>query len=189
MLHKNVVANTDDIHAVSNWTVADAAARAALVLVLADVGKICWQLDTDQFYVLKTHTGPPTWLLLNVAPAVQKVEFGVAISDLSTLLTVGIDKAVFFAPCDLQNITTFVGVATQQAAGSLLTFNVKKNGTTMYSTKPTIDNNESTSLTAATPPVHSVNTWTKGDKISIDIDQVGTALAKGASVYFSGDRP
>lgn len=189
MLHKTVATNTDDIHAVANWTVANAAALAALSLVAGDIGKVAWQQDTDSFKVLKNNVGP-VWVTLNSSIPVQKFSNEVALSDLSTNLTVGNGKASFFAECDLINISFFVGVATQQAAGAILMFDVNKNGTSMMTTtKLTIDNGEDTSLTAATPAVLTTTTWSKGDKITVDIDVVGTALAKGAVLSYSGDRP
>ena len=59
MLHGNAIPS-DGIHVVQSWEVADAAARLALVLVAADVGKVCRQLDTNKFYILENHS-PVTW--------------------------------------------------------------------------------------------------------------------------------
>lgn len=60
MLHKNIPA--EDNHAAYTWAVADEAARLALSVVSADIGKICWQQDADLFFFLKATT--PTWVSL-----------------------------------------------------------------------------------------------------------------------------
>ena len=65
MFHK---ALTDgDIHKVQNWTVANLAARTALVVTVQDLGKMLWQQDTDVFYVLKNNIGPVWVAVLGVA--------------------------------------------------------------------------------------------------------------------------
>ena len=65
--------------------------------------------------------------------------------------------------------------------------NVKLTGTTIFSTKPTIDANEFSTNTAATPRVITATTVTKYDKISIDIDTTGVG-ATGAKLYLLGTR-
>lgn len=54
MLHANALAG--DNHVVQNWEVADAPTRLALGTVGTDVGKICKQIDTAEFWIL-TSTG------------------------------------------------------------------------------------------------------------------------------------
>ena len=61
--------------------------------------------------------------------------------------------------------------------GSVATFDVDKNGVTMLSTKITIDATEKTSTTATTPPVISVTTFAKGDRLSFAVDGVGSTIA------------
>lgn len=63
MLHKNVAAG--DVHIVCNWAVANAAARTGLSVVAGDVGKVCWQQDTDTFWFLKATT--PTWVQIGAS--------------------------------------------------------------------------------------------------------------------------
>ncbi|WP_440568342.1 hypothetical protein [Stenotrophomonas sp. STK17_22] len=84
----------------------------------------------------------------------------------------------------------YATLAVAQAAGVVLTVDVNRNGTSILSTKLTFDNNERTTMTAAIPPVlvPGGNVLAKGDEISIDVDQVGTALAKGLRVYLVGQR-
>lgn len=109
--------------------------------------------------------------------------WAIAFSDETTDLTTGAGKAFFHAPFDATIVEVFFGVSVAQASGTVLTFDVNKNGGTIFSTNPAIDNTERTSLTAATPSALSVTTVAKGDLISVDIDTVGTAGARGGKMY------
>lgn len=59
MLHSN--ATVGNIHPAHNWAVADATARSALVPVLADVGKLCWQQNDGSLWILSDDS-PVTWM-------------------------------------------------------------------------------------------------------------------------------
>lgn len=109
----------------------------------------------------------------------------VACSDESTALTTG-TKVTFHAPYAMTLTEVFAGLTTPQTSGSIFTVDVKKNGTSIFSTKITVDNTEETSLTAATPAVFSTTSIAKGDKITVSIDQIGDGTAKGLKVYFNG---
>lgn len=84
----------------------------------------------------------------------------------------------------------YATLSVAQAAGVVLTVDVNRNGTSILSTRLTFDNNERSTLTAAIPPVLVAGgeILAKGDEITIDVDQVGTALAKGLRVYLVGQR-
>lgn len=73
-----------------------------------------------------------------------------------------------------------------QTGGSIFTIDINKNGTSILSTKLTIDNGEVSSGTAAAPPVISGAVFAAGDVISFDIDQIGDGTAIGPVVTFSG---
>jgi hypothetical protein len=74
--------------------------------------------------------------------------------------------------------------------GSAAQFDVKKNGTSIYSTKPTIDAGETSTATAATPAVLSTTSIADGDVITIIIDQTGsTNPGKGGILTFLGTTP
>lgn len=80
---------------------------------------------------------------------------------------------------------------TAQATGVALTFDVKKNGVSIFSTLPTFDNLEKTTATATIPSVLAGtgnNILGEDDEVSVDITQVGTAAAKGLKVYIIGNR-
>ena len=79
-------------------------------------------------------------------------------------------------------------LSTAQSSGSIFTVDINDGGTSVLSTKLTIDNTEKTSTTAATPAVISDSTLAANAEITIDIDQVGDGTAKGLKVILSGIR-
>ena len=61
-------------------------------------------------------------------------------------------------------------------------------GLTGTLTKLTIDNTETTSMTAATPVVISDFSLADNSVITVDIDQIGDGTAKGLKIYLIGYR-
>ena len=116
----------------------------------------------------------------------QPVEIIVACSDETTNLTAGTAKVSFRMPFAMTVTSVRASVTVAQVSGSLLTVDINEGGGTILSTKLTIDNNERTSTTAATPPVISDASLADDADISIDLDQVGTAGARGLKVTFIG---
>lgn len=110
-----------------------------------------------------------------------------ALSDEVTSITAGTNKIKFRMPYGMVLTSVRASVGTEQSSGSLLTVDINKNGTTILSTKLTIDNNERTSTTAATAPVISDSALTDDAEISMDVDQVGSS-PKGLKVYLIGTR-
>lgn len=114
----------------------------------------------------------------------------IACSDLTTNITTGTGKSYFRMPYAFTLLPGAAGVRASvfvaQTAGSILTFDINENGTSILSTKLTIDNSEKTSTTAATPAVISDTSLANDAEITIDFDQVGTALAKGVIITLIG---
>ena len=104
----------------------------------------------------------------------------VALSDETTALTTGTGKLTFRMPyaCKFTKIPR-INLNTVSSSG-LVTVDIKKNGTTIFSTLLTIDVSEKTSVTATTPCVLSSNptTFADDDEITFDITVAGTG-AKG----------
>lgn len=115
------------------------------------------------------------------------VSLSYAASDEVTNLTVGTNKLRFRMPFAFTLTDIQASLAVAQSAGSIFTVDVNM-GTSILSTKLTIDNGEKTSVTADAPPVLSVTTLTNDAEMSIDIDQVGTAGARGLKVDLIGRR-
>ncbi len=99
-----------------------------------------------------------------------------ACSDETTDLTTGTAKLTFRMPYgfDLTNVRASV---TTAPTGSVLTVDINESGTTILSTKLTIDAGEKTSTTAATPVVISDSSLADDAEITIDIDTIGSTIA------------
>lgn len=112
----------------------------------------------------------------------------VACSDESTALTTGTAKVTFRMPFAMTVTAVRGSLSTAQASGSIFTVDINEAGTTILSTKLTIDNTEKTSTTAATPAVISDTSLADDAEITIDIDQVGDGTAKGLKITIIGIR-
>ena len=100
----------------------------------------------------------------------------VAISDETTALTTGTAKRTFRMPigCTLTKVRASVVTAP---TGATLIFDINEGGSTVLSTKLSIDASEKTSTTAATAAVISDSTIADDAEMTIDIDQVGSTIA------------
>ena len=76
---------------------------------------------------------------------------------------------------------------TTASSSGIPTIDINEGGTTILSTKLTIDANEKTSTTAATPAVISDTVLADDAEMTIDIDVAGTGAA-GLKVYLIGTR-
>jgi len=114
---------------------------------------------------------------------------GIACSDETTALTSGTAKATFRMPYAFTLTGVRASLTTAQStngAGGIFTVDINEGGTTILSTKLTIDNTEKTSTTAATAVVISDASLADDAEITIDIDQVGDGTAKGLKVWLIG---
>ena len=113
-------------------------------------------------------------------------ELVIAASDETTALTTGTAKITFRMPRAITLTAVRASLTTAQASGSIFTVDINEAGTSILSTKLTIDNTEKTSTTAATPPVISDASLADDAEITIDIDQIGNGTAKGLKVMLIG---
>lgn len=114
-------------------------------------------------------------------------EIAVACSDLTTALTTGTTKAYFRMPYALTVTEVRASVLTAPSGGTL-TVDINESGTTILSTKLTIDDGEKTSETAAAAPVISDSALADDAEITIDIDGADGTSA-GLIVWIIGTRP
>jgi len=100
----------------------------------------------------------------------------IACSDETTALTTGTAKATFRMP-SAATITAVRASVTTAPAGSVLTVDINESGSTILSTKLTIDAGEKTSATAATAAVISDTSIADDAEMTIDIDGIGSSTA------------
>lgn len=129
---------------------------------------------------------PASGALNNCTKIPQVISF--ACSDESTALTTGTNKIKLINPFgSVFNVTGVVAsLSTAQTSGSIFTVDINEAGTSILSTKLTIDNTETNSSTAATAAVISDASIAAYAEIEVDIDQVGDGTAKGLKVYILG---
>ena len=110
----------------------------------------------------------------------------IAFSDETTDLEVATDVATFHMPFQFYLTDVDVGVTTAPT-GSTIIVDLNKNGSTVLSTKVSIDVSEKSSHTAATPSVISTTLFSKGDLMTVDIDQIGSTITgTGGKIYLIG---
>lgn len=122
-----------------------------------------------------------------VATFFEEVAYQLAASDLTSDLEAGENKAYFRVPRSFTLTEVRASLLVASTSG-VVTVDINRNGTTILSTKLTIDPNEKTSVTAATPEVVAGAPLIiyDDDEITIDIDGAGTG-AKGLIVTLIGD--
>jgi len=105
----------------------------------------------------------------------------VAASDETTTITTGTNKVTFVFPYNVTVLSVGASLNTVSSSGTP-TIDINESGTSILSTKITIDVSEKTSLTAAVAPVISDSSITAGNEIGVDVDTAGTG-AKGLKVW------
>jgi len=144
--------------------------------------------DADLIEITQSAGGPTskklTLSLLNFG-----IEKDIACGDETTALTTG-NKVTFRwkSKAITQALKITASLTTAQSSGAtLVTVDVKKNGTSMFSTKPTFDNTEKITDTATTVAVLTATGIAYNDEIVVSVDaiQSGT-VAAGLKVYIEG---
>ena len=114
--------------------------------------------------------------------------FIVALSDETTDLTTGTGKASFHMPFAM-TLTGVKANCTTAPVGATIIVDINEAGSTILSTKLSIDASELTSSTAASAAVISDTALANDALITFDIDQVGSSTAgKGLKVTLYGYR-
>jgi hypothetical protein len=128
-------------------------------------------------------------LLVVPDPVIPTESICLAVSDETTALTAGTGKLTFRMPYALTLTSVKGSLTTAQVSGALFTVDINEGGTTILSTKLSIDNTEKTSTTAATAAVISDTALAADAEITIDIDAIGDGTAKGLKIYLIGKQP
>ena len=162
---------------ISELTAKGAAVAATDLMVVSEV--------SGASYVTKSVTGAN---IKSLAQSGLPTEIQAAASDETTALTTGTEKVTFRMPYAMTLTAVRASLSTAQASGSIFTVDVNQGGSSIISTKITIDNTEKTSTTAAAPPVISTSALTDDAEITIDIDQIGDGTAAGLKVTLIGTR-
>lgn len=167
---------------ISSFTALGAAPAVGDLIPVVDVS------DTTDSPEGTTKKMTITNLLAAIPVTGTPFELVIACSDESTALTIGTAKVTFRMPRGVTLTTVRASLTVAQSSGSIFTVDINASGSTILSTKITIDNGEKTSTTAATLPVISDTGLADDEEVTIDIDQVGDGTAKGLKVTLIGTR-
>lgn len=115
-----------------------------------------------------------------------KESFIVNVTNNVANVTAGTGKYSFAMPYPFAITEIKANLVTAQATGSLLTIDVLANGTSIFSTLLTIENTETTSVTATVPAVIATTTLATEDVISFDVPVIGDGTAIGLKVEIIG---
>jgi len=145
-------------------------------------------LGTPASGVLTNCTGTAAGLTAGNVTAKPTESIILSASDETTALTTGTAKLTFRMPYAF-TLTEVRASVTTAPTGSVLTVDINETGTTILSTKITIDATEKTSETAAIAPVISDSSLADDAEMTIDIDGVGSTIAgAGLKVTLIGTR-
>lgn len=114
-------------------------------------------------------------------------ELVVACSDEDTPITTGTTKVTFRMPRGVTLTAVRAHLKTAAATGTF-TVDINEGGTTILSTKITIDATEKTSVTAATPPVISDANLADDAEMTVDVDDDADGSASGLKITLIGTR-
>jgi hypothetical protein len=120
------------------------------------------------------------------ASAVTTESIIIACSDETTAITTGTAKVTLRMPYAF-TLTAVRASVTTAPTGSTIIIDINEGGSTILSTKLSIDASEKTSTTAASAAVISDSALADDAEITIDFDQVGSTIAgTGVKVYLIG---
>lgn len=111
--------------------------------------------------------------------------FIIACSDETTAISTTGEKVEFRMPYAFTVTEVRASLNTACSSGTF-TVDINESGTTILSTKITLDATEKTSQTAVTAPVISDSALADDAEIQIDVDNVGDSTGKGLKVYIIG---
>lgn len=121
--------------------------------------------------------------------SIQSESFIVAVSDEITALSTGTAKGTFRMPYAFTLTDIRATLTTAGTGGNLVTVDVNESGSTILSTKITIDASEKTSETASTAPVISDSALADDSEITIDIDQIDSGgVSAGLKIILIGSQ-
>lgn len=102
-------------------------------------------------------------------------------SDLTTAITAGTVKGYWYPPVDVTVDDVRVNLVSACSTGTF-TVDLNDGGTSILSTKITVDATEDTSATATTPPVISDTSILSGAEVTADVDDAADGTATGLLV-------
>tara|TARA_R110000787_G_scaffold4843_1_gene18436 strand:- start:1376 stop:1936 length:561 start_codon:yes stop_codon:yes gene_type:complete len=145
-------------------------------------------------HVLTSNSGTALGLEWAAIPAAATIPemVSIAMGDETTVLAAAsttVPLVTFNMPYGFTLTNVIVSAVVAPTGAALVTVDVHENGTTVLSTKVTIDASEKTSATAVTQPVISDSALAVNSLIEIFVDQIDTDnVAAGLKIYLIGNQ-
>lgn len=111
------------------------------------------------------------------------------VSDDASPLTAGASKVTYNLPIQFQVMDVVGCLTTPQSTGSVVTVDIKKNGTSIFTTPLTFDNGKTTTRGATVPFVFGNTLFNLDDRMTIDVLQIGDGTAVGLKITLNGYQP
>jgi hypothetical protein len=168
-----------------NHTITSGGDHTHTLATLPPYYALCYIMRTGTYFTTPSEIGVGA---LPASVTTRVIQF--AVGDETTDITTGTAKITLRAPYAM-TITSIRASLNVVSTSGVVTVDVNVGATspaTILSTKLTIDANEKSSLTAATPAVISNTAIADDDEIVVDIDTAGTG-AKGLKVTIIGTVP
>ena len=152
---------------------------------IADDALITIDIDT----IGSTIAGAGAKITIIGYKTIQKEILMFAVTDETTEIIAGTGKVTFRMPYAFTLSEVRASLTTAATGASLFTVDINEAGTSILSTKITLDASETTSTTAATAAVISDVDLADDAEITIDIDQAGNVTTgRGLKVYLIGEQ-
>ena len=184
-----------DATGLASWS--DAIGSGASVTVAAVApstpsnGDLWFNSETANLYVFYVEGVQGYWVNPNsnvFNTSQEVVSVGFACSDETTDLVVGDAVTTFRMPYGI-NITDIRASVNTAPVGNDITVDINEGGTTILSTKLTIDDGDKTSVGSSTAVVVSDTALADDAEITVDIDGIGsTTVGKGLKIWLIGTR-
>lgn len=141
------------------------------VFYIPRIGYMAYIEDEEKLYIYKASG----WVVVVTGGAAIPTMM-IAVSDETTDLVTGINKITFRATQAMTLLEIRANCATAPT-GSKIIVDINVNGSSILSTKLTIDAGEKTSVIADVAAVISDASIVDDDEITIDVDQIGSVIA------------
>jgi len=175
-----------DADSFTTMTVADA---SHTTVATGETGNLT--LDSAGDLTLDADSGTMTFadggVTLATITSLRQESFIIAASDETTAITAAADKVTFRMPYAFTLTSVRASLTTAGTTSGVTTIDIHESGTTILSTKITIDYDETTSVSAAAQPVISDAALASDAEMTIDVDGIsGGGTEAGLKVTLIG---
>ena len=184
------VAGEDLVAIVDDPSVSPVSKKATITQLVTFLDSVTQTLTNKTFDANGTGNSISNIDLADISTTAKTEMIAIALGDEATVLaaaSTSVPVVTYHMPYAFTLTNVKVGLTVAGTGAALVTIDVHEAGTTVLSTKVTVDATEKTSGTAATQPVVSDSALAVDSLIEIFVDVIDTDnVASGAKVYLIG---